>query len=43
MFKKILLIVFLMATLSSCISFQKKIDEFNEKLKGDGTPYIPGI
>ena len=30
-------------TLSSCVSIQEKISEINERLKGDGTPYIPGI
>ena len=43
MFKKIVSIIFLTMTLSSCASVQEKISEFNEKLKGDGTPYIPGI
>ena len=43
MFKKLILIIFLTITLSSCVSFQEKIDRLNEKLKGDGTPYIPGI
>ena len=38
--KKILLILFLLsAPLTSCSSF----DEINEKAKGDGVPYIPGI
>ena len=43
MFKKLILIIFLAMTLSSCISVQEKIGEINERLKGDGTPYIPGI
>ena len=43
MFKKIILLIFLTITLSSCSSLQEKIGELNEKLKGDGTPYIPGI
>ena len=47
MFKKLIFIVFLTITLSSCVSVQEKIEEnlkeLNEKLKGDGTPYIPGI
>ena len=43
MFKKLLLIIFLTMPLVSCISVQEKINELNEKLKGDGTPYIPGI
>ena len=47
MFKKLIFIVFLTITLSSCVSVQEKIGEnlkeINEKLKGDGTPYIPGI
>ena len=28
---------------SGCASFQEKVGEWNERLKGDGTPYIPGI
>ena len=43
MLKKLLLIIFLTISLSSCASIQGKIDQLNEKLKGDGTPYIPGI
>jgi len=43
MIKKFLLIIFLAMTFSSCVSVQEKISEINEKLKGDGTPYIPGI
>ena len=43
MLKKLMLIIFLTMTLSSCASVQDKISEINEKLKGDGTPYIPGI
>ena len=47
MLKKLIFIVFLTITLSSCVSVQEKIEEnlkeLNEKLKGDGTPYIPGI
>ena len=47
MFKKLLLIIFLTMLLVSCISVQEKIGEkigeINERLKGDGTPYIPGI
>jgi len=43
MFKKLVLIIFLTMTLSSCVSIQEKISEINERLKGDGTPYIPGI
>ena len=47
MLKKLIFAVFLTITLSSCVSVQEKIGEnlkeLNEKLKGDGTPYIPGI
>ena len=43
MIKKLILIFFLTMSLSSCTSVQEKIGELNEKLKGDGTPYIPGI
>ena len=43
MIKKLLLIIFLTMSLTSCASVQEKISEINEKLKGDGTPYIPGI
>ena len=43
MFKKLILIFFLTFAFSSCSSVQEKISEINEKLKGDGTPYIPGI
>jgi len=43
MIKKLLLIIFLTMSLTSCVSVQEKISEINEKLKGDGTPYIPGI
>ena len=43
MFKKLILIIFLSLSFASCASVQEKIEEINEKLKGDGTPYIPGI
>tara|TARA_B100001123_G_scaffold173832_1_gene199741 strand:- start:221 stop:352 length:132 start_codon:yes stop_codon:yes gene_type:complete len=43
MFKKLALIIFLTMTLSSCTSVQNKIGELHERIKGDGTPYIPGI
>ena len=43
MFKKLILIIFITMALTSCMSVQEKISEINEKLKGDGTPYIPGI
>tara|TARA_B100000949_G_C13838471_1_gene267545 strand:+ start:72 stop:191 length:120 start_codon:yes stop_codon:yes gene_type:complete len=39
MFKKILVLFFLMIPLSNCSS----LSEMNEKVKGDGVPYIPGI
>ena len=38
--KKLLLILFLLITpITACSS----ISELNEKAKGDGVPYIPGI
>ena len=37
--KKIFLLVFLLSPLSNCAS----VDEFKERAKGDGVPYIPGI
>ena len=43
MFKKLILIIFISMALTNCVSVQEKISEINEKLKGDGTPYIPGI
>ena len=39
MIKKLLLIIFLALPLTNCSA----LSEINEKLKGDGTPYIPGI
>ena len=47
MIKKFIFIIFLTFSLTSCASVQEKLEEnlkeLNEKLKGDGTPYIPGI
>jgi len=47
MLKKLISVIFLTIVLSSCVSVQEKIGEnlkeLNERLKGDGTPYIPGI
>jgi len=47
MLKKLIFIIFLAFTLNSCVSVQEKFEEnlkeLNEKIKGDGTPYIPGI
>jgi hypothetical protein len=38
--KKLLIILFLLAsTITACSS----LNEINEKAKGDGVPYIPGI
>tara|TARA_A100001037_G_C14713033_1_gene441170 strand:+ start:390 stop:509 length:120 start_codon:yes stop_codon:yes gene_type:complete len=38
--KKILLILFLLISpITACSTFS----EINEKVKGDGVPYIPGI
>jgi len=39
MFKKIFLLIFLTLPLFNCSS----LSEMNEKAKGDGVPYIPGI
>ncbi len=39
MIKKILFLFILVMPLSNCAS----LDELNEKIKGDGVPYIPGI
>ena len=39
MLKKITIIFFLSLALSNCSTFS----EINEKAKGDGIPYIPGI
>ena len=39
MFKNILLIIFLSIPLSNCST----LSEVNEKVKGDGVPYIPGV
>ena len=39
MFKKIFLIVFLLIPLSNCST----LSEMNERIKGDGVPYIPGV
>jgi hypothetical protein len=39
MFKKIFIIFILCMPLTNCSS----LSEFNEKAKGDGVPYIPGI
>jgi len=38
--KKILILIFLLfVPITGCSTFS----EFNEKAKGDGVPYIPGI
>jgi hypothetical protein len=39
MFKKIILLILLTLPISNCVS----LSEINEKAKGDGVPYIPGI
>ena len=39
MFKKFLIILILSLPLSNCAN----LNEVNEKVKGDGVPYIPGI
>jgi len=39
MIKKLLLLIVLSMPLLNCST----LSEFNEKAKGDGVPYIPGI
>ncbi len=39
MFKKIVILIFLVMPLTQCSS----LSELNERAKGDGVPYIPGI
>ena len=39
MLKKISLLIMLLIPLANCAS----VDEFKERAKGDGVPYIPGI
>ncbi len=39
MIKKIILLFFLFFSITACSS----LSEINEKAKGDGVPYIPGI
>jgi len=39
MIKKIILLFFLFFSIAACSS----LSEINEKAKGDGIPYIPGI
>jgi predicted small secreted protein len=39
MFKKIIFLVLISLSLSNCTT----LSEMNEKVKGDGVPYIPGI
>ena len=39
MLKKLILIIFLAFPHTGCST----LSDINEKLKGDGTPYIPGI
>ena len=41
MIKKIVILILLVFPLSNCSS--SSFNEFNEKAKGDGVPYIPGI
>jgi len=43
MIKKILIIFFLCLSLTNCTDIQSDLKELNEKAKGDGVPYIPGI
>jgi len=39
MIKRIFILFFLVLPLSNCSG----IKEMNEKIKGDGVPYIPGV
>jgi len=39
MFKKIIFLILITLPLSNCST----LSEINEKAKGDGVPYIPGI
>ena len=39
MLKKTFLLIFLLLPITNCSS----LNEFNERAKGDGIPYIPGI
>ena len=39
MIKKLVIIILLSLSLTNCSS----LSEWNEKAKGDGVPYIPGI
>jgi len=39
MIKKIFILIFLVLSLSNCSDFK----EMNERIKGDGVPYIPGV
>jgi len=39
MFKKIVFLILISLPLSNC----SQLSEMNEKAKGDGVPYIPGI
>jgi len=39
MLKKIIFLIIIFLPLSNCSTFS----EMNEKAKGDGVPYIPGI
>jgi len=39
MIKKIIFILLISFSLSSCVSLK----EINERAKGDGIPYVPGI
>ena len=39
MIKKLFIIILLSLSLANCSS----LSEWNEKAKGDGVPYIPGI
>ena len=39
MIKKYIIIILLSLSLANCSS----LNEWNEKAKGDGVPYIPGI
>ena len=40
MMKKIIFMIFILFSLLNCTS---SINEINERAKGDGVPYVPGI
>ena len=43
MIKKILIILMLCLPLANCTNLKSDLKELNERAKGDGVPYIPGV